>query len=92
MSWIFIVFAFIFVLGPLAKAYADRMSRTLPPPDPAAQAEIGRLREEVDHLSAEVTRLSDEQSFMLRLLAPGERASLATPEPPHPPIPPTETR
>ncbi|CAN5909435.1 hypothetical protein BH23GEM7_BH23GEM7_21230 [soil metagenome] len=92
MSWILVIFAFIFVLGPLAKAYADRMNRTLPPPGPPAQAEIGRLREEVDRLAAEVTRLSDEQSFMLRLLSPEARLRLERPdEASDPPPPRTET-
>jgi hypothetical protein len=42
----------------------------LPPGD---GAELARLREEVDLLTSEVQRLSDEQSFMVRLLAEGER-------------------
>jgi hypothetical protein len=39
------------------------------------QAEIARLREEVDLLNSEVRRLSEEQSFMVRLLAAGEKPS-----------------
>ena len=36
-------------------------------------AEIARLREEVDQLQGQVMRLTDEQSFLTRLLAEGER-------------------
>lgn len=36
-------------------------------------AEIRRLREEMDVLQGEVRRLADEQSFMVRLLSSGER-------------------
>jgi hypothetical protein len=50
----------------------------LPPGD---GAELARLREEVDLLAGEVQRLSDEQSFMVRLLAEGERPSAPGPQP-----------
>lgn len=52
-------------------------------------AEIRRLREEMDVLQAEVRRLADEQSFMVRLLSPGERppGGLPSPEPPRDPNP-----
>ena len=36
-------------------------------------AEIARLREEVDQLTAHVVRLQDEQSFTMRLLTRGEQ-------------------
>ena len=36
-------------------------------------AEIARLREEMDQLQGQVMRLTDEQSFLTRLLAEGER-------------------
>jgi hypothetical protein len=45
-------------------------------------AELARLREEVDTLTAHVVRLQDEQSFMMRLLVEGRRdpeAALARP-------------
>jgi len=37
----------------------------------ARDAQIKRLREEVDGLNAEVRRLGEEQSFMVRLLTDG---------------------
>ena len=91
MTMILLIFAFIFVLGPIAQAYAKRLSQPLPPG--VAPPELARLREEVDRLNAEVSRLSDEQSFMVRLLSDGERRQLergnrspdpavAPPEPP----------
>jgi cell division protein FtsB len=75
MSTLLIVFAMIFVLGPIAKAYADRISRGLPESE-SSRAELARLREEVDRLTTEVARLHDEQSFMVRLLSEGDRQRL----------------
>jgi hypothetical protein len=54
--------------------------------DPAQNAEVARLREEVDQLTAQVVRLQDEQSFMMRLLVPGAAAEAAD-APPEPPAP-----
>ncbi|HEX8451573.1 MAG TPA: hypothetical protein VF647_05730 [Longimicrobium sp.] len=48
---------------------------------PHYEAEIARLRGEVDELSAQVVRLSDEQQFMMRLLSGGENRA-ATELPP----------
>jgi cell division protein FtsB len=45
--------------------------------DPAHTAELARLREEVDQLTAQVLRLQEEQSFTMRLLAEGETADAA---------------
>ena len=52
-------------------------------------AEIARLREEVDQLTAHVVRLQDEQSFTMRLLTGGERPPAV--EPPDGEAPPTPT-
>jgi hypothetical protein len=76
MGTILIIFALVFVLGPIAKAYADRISRELPPGSETSLGEIARMREEIDRLSLEVARLQDEQSFMVRLLSEGERRRL----------------
>jgi hypothetical protein len=43
---------------------------------PAAEAEVARLRTEVDVLTSEVRRLVEEQSFMVALLSDGERQAL----------------
>jgi hypothetical protein len=58
---------------------------------PAAHtAELARLRDEVDQLTATVVRLQDEQSFMMRLLTDGSGrggeagAQLEAPEPDNP--------
>lgn len=51
----------------------------------ARDAQIKRLREEMDGLQAEVRRLAEEQSFMVRLLsdgAPGRDAVLPAPQAP----------
>jgi hypothetical protein len=45
--------------------------------DPAHTAELVRLREEVDQLTAQLARLQDEQSFTMRLLAEGRGATEA---------------
>ena len=48
---------------------------------PSTEAELARLREEVDRLSEQVGRLTEEQSYMTRLLASREQhPSLPTPE------------
>jgi uncharacterized protein YlxW (UPF0749 family) len=44
-------------------------------------AELGRLREEVDTLQAEVRRLAEEQTFLVRLLSEGDRPGGALPPP-----------
>ncbi|HEU4561444.1 MAG TPA: hypothetical protein VFS20_26560 [Longimicrobium sp.] len=55
-------------------------------------AEIARLREEVDQLTAHVVRLQDEQSFTMRLLTGGERPPPAElPAGEAPPTPTTTT-
>lgn len=77
MATILIIFSMIFVFGPIAKAYADRLNRDIPPGSSASAAEIAKLREEVDRLSSEVGRLHEEQSFMLTLLGDGDRKRLA---------------
>jgi hypothetical protein len=76
MATLVIILAIVFVLGPIAKAYAERISRDLPPGADPSPAELARLRDEVERLSAEVSRLHDEQSFMVRLLTDGERTRL----------------
>ena len=76
MTTIFIIFAFIFVLAPLANAWASRLERGLPPDTTKALADVDRLRTEVDQLTAQVTRLQEEQTFMVRLLSDGERRRL----------------
>ena len=45
--------------------------------DPAHTAELARLREEVDQLTAQVLTLQEEQSFTMRLLAEGGGARRA---------------
>ncbi|HEX5726896.1 MAG TPA: hypothetical protein VFX98_15585 [Longimicrobiaceae bacterium] len=50
------------------------------------EAEIARLREEVDLLNGEVRRLSEEQSFMVRLLDAGKTPAEAE-APDAPPLP-----
>lgn len=53
-------------------------------------AELARLREEVDTLTAQVVSLQDEQSFMMRLLTDGRgRDAAALPEPEAAPDAPT---
>ncbi len=76
MSTVLIIFAFIFVLGPIAKAYADRLSRELPPEATKRLAEVSRLREEMDQLNANVSRLQEEQSFLLRVLSENDQRKL----------------
>ena len=76
MSALLIIFATIFVLGPIAKAYADRISRQLPPESETTRAEMARLKDEVERLAVQVSRLEEEQSFMVKLLDDGARRKL----------------
>jgi hypothetical protein len=39
---------------------------------PHYEAEIARLREEVDQLNTELARVNEEQQFMMRLLSDGQ--------------------
>jgi hypothetical protein len=85
MMTILIIFAMIFVLAPIAQAYAKRLER--PELDPGAVNEIARLREEMDRLVTQVNRLEEEQSFMVHLLSEGERRELPKPRRPGDPKP-----
>ena len=76
MGTVLIIFSILFIFGPLAKAYADRLTRDLPDGSGVKPEELARVKEEVERLSAEVARLHDEQSFMLRLLSEGDRKKL----------------
>jgi len=65
--FIILLIAIIFVLAPVAQAYAKRLNA---PDVPGIKpADLARLREEMDLLAAQVNRLQDEQSFMLKLLS-----------------------
>jgi len=77
MELVLIIFVFIFVIGPLVSAYSKRMSQQLPAGDDQTRAQLAQLRDEVDRLSAEVEKLSDEQSFLLRLLSPADQEAAA---------------
>ncbi len=57
----------------------------------ALQAELMRLGDEVDTQSAEIRRLAEENSFMVRLLSEGSRPSRELPKPEHSPDPNPET-
>lgn len=73
MGTLLLIFVMIFVVAPIAKAYADRLARG-PTQEPTIDpTELAQLREELDRLGAEVLRLRDEHSFMVRLLGEGER-------------------
>ena len=68
-----VILVVVFVLGPIARAVAARVSRGGPALSAPPSQEVALLRDEVERLGAEVARLSEEQAFMLRLLAPGEQ-------------------
>jgi hypothetical protein len=82
MLFILMIIAIVFVLAPIAQAYAKRLN---PPDVPGVKpGEIARLREEMELLAAQVNRLQDEQSFMVRLLSEGTPPALG-PETKKPP-------
>ncbi len=69
----FSVLIFVVVLAFLAR-WIHGWSTAGPAIAPHYEAEIARLRGEVDELNAQVLRMSDEQQFLMRLLSEGERA------------------
>jgi hypothetical protein len=73
MAFVIAIMLIVFVLGPIARALAVRLARGGDVALPGAPQEVARLREEVDRLGVEVARLSEEQAFMVKLLAPGEQ-------------------
>ena len=77
-----LVLAILFVLAPVARAYAGRIRREDRILPGASPEEVARLREEVERLGGEVSRLHEEQAFMLRLLAPGGTAPSGAADPP----------
>jgi hypothetical protein len=67
----------VFAMAIVAKWVFVPTERALPERTHRAEAELARLREEMDRLTTQVDRLSEEQSFMVRLLSEGDRARLA---------------
>lgn len=57
----------VVTFGEVVTRLLDRGPRP-PAVPPANDAELGRLREQVETLAAEVDRLSEEQRFLTRLL------------------------
>ena len=80
----FSVLFFIIVLAFVGR-WVHGWSTAGPALAPHYEAEIARLRGEVDELSAQVVRLSDEQQFMMRLLTSGENGPPAELPPTDPP-------
>jgi hypothetical protein len=76
MASVLIILLLIFVFGPIARGYAERLSRGDLPSIAPGESDVARLREEVDRLSQDVARLQEEQSFMMKLLDSGEHKKL----------------
>ncbi|GEM_PF-3274771 len=92
MGWLLIMAFWIIVLVFLGRwIFGDQSARRLPE-QAVSQEELDRLREDVDRLNAQMTRLIDEQSFMVRMLSEGDRKRLeertrTDPDPPPNPNP-----
>jgi hypothetical protein len=69
MASVLIILLLIFVFGPIARGYAERLSRGDLPSIGPGEGDVARLREEVDRLSQDVARLQEEQGFMMKLLS-----------------------
>jgi hypothetical protein len=74
MTWLLILILIVFVLAPIAQAYAKRLNA--PEAPSMLPGEVARMREEIDQLAAHVNRLQEEQSFMLKLLSEGKKPPL----------------
>ena len=68
MLWFEVVILLV-LIAYLGRWMLSGSGRESPRLDPAHPAELARLREEVDQLTAHVMRLQEEQSFTMRLLA-----------------------
>lgn len=78
MPTLIVVLIFFAFMGRLIAAAVERSRTGIAP---HYEAEIARLRGEVDELNAHVARLSDEQQFMMKLLSSGERRTELPPDP-----------
>lgn len=65
------VFLFILALALLGR-WIYGWAGSGPTLAPHYEAEVARLRGEVDELNAQVSRLTEEQQFMMKLLGSGE--------------------
>ena len=77
MSLIFILVFLAFV----GRMVASAVERSRTGIAPHYEAEIARLRGDVDELSAQVVRMNDEQQFLMKLLTSGERRVELPPDP-----------
>jgi len=68
VSTLILLLVFAYLARWVASGWGERGRTEL---DARHTHEIARLREEVDQLQAQVLRLTDEQSFLTRLLAEG---------------------
>ncbi|HYJ81013.1 MAG TPA: hypothetical protein VEW03_15480 [Longimicrobiaceae bacterium] len=68
-SSLFLLLLFIYVARLVVSGRGERGGRTAI--DPGHTAELARLRDEMDQLQAQVLRLTEEQSFLMRLLTEG---------------------
>ncbi len=75
MSIAVFVLLIIFVLGPIGRAVAHRISKAGATPIAPEAEEVRQLREQVADLQGHVTELADKQEFMTRLLEAGPSAA-----------------
>ncbi|HWK88865.1 MAG TPA: hypothetical protein VNP72_02695, partial [Longimicrobium sp.] len=75
---IFLGIALLMILGAALHRWTDPSARGHGGDSLAARdAQMARLREEMDALQSEVRRLGEEQSFMVRLLSEGKKPDAA---------------
>lgn len=76
MMMLMSLFWLVALVGLAKWIFGQPTDRALPERTQRTEAEVARLREEVDRLAGLLDRVTEEQSFLVQLLTEGERGAL----------------
>lgn len=82
MMMLMSLFWLVALVGLAKWVFGQPADRALPERTQRTEAEVARLREEVDRLAGLLDRVTEEQSFLVKLLTEGERGALPGAGPP----------